>query len=400
MQLVTGLFTLAGATGILVTIPSALELLLVTTGALRRQTSLNTEANCNRSLAVIVPAHNEEKLVGRCVLSLREAAAKSPNISIVVVADNCTDNTADCARQAGARVLVRTNPENRGKGFALRFAFQELLKEPFTGFVIVDADSTVSANFFHEVSGSLASGAEALQTRYRVAPPLNTRRKQLMDVAFLAFNVLRPRGRDGYGLSAGILGNGFALSRQTLLDVPYSADSIVEDLEYHLLLVKAGKRVVFLDRATVYGDMPDDVEAQTSQRARWEGGRAAVMRMNAGALAIRVLKGQMRTLEPLLELLTLPLAYLFILAVALCAIPLGLFRFYGFFLSGLMIAHVCSSIALSGNAKSSFKGLLEAPMYLLWKVTKMTTIIKASRRETPWLRTKRSEDSRSEMRNV
>ena len=390
----------AGTVAALASLPGASELLLVTTGAIRRRPFKSATLPVNFSLAAVVPAHNEELLIASCVSSLMDSAAEGPKCSIIVVADNCTDSTALRAREAGARVLVRQNADQRGKGHALRFAFECLMDEGFDGFVVVDADSTVSGNLLSEIAKGLFNGADAIQTRYRVSKPLTSNRTKLMDVALLAFNVLRPRGRDGWGLSAGILGNGFALSRQTLLDVPYSAESIVEDLEYHLLLVQARKKVRFADAATVYGDMPEGDAAQSSQRARWEGGRVQIAKMWIPRLCADFFRARLWATEPLMELLTLPLAFLALLSLLLCAIPIGALRGYGCFLMLLVLTHVGSAIALGGDTKQSLAALASAPKYVFWKLTKIGTIIRSSRVNTKWLRTPRSGDSAPEAPHV
>ncbi len=387
---------------LLATVPGVVELLIVTTGAWRRRERPVAESAPDFSLAVIVPAHNEEALIGRCVASLLASAQAAPasRCTVVVVADNCADSTAVRAQAAGARVLVRENALQRGKGFALRFAFDSLMAEDFDGFLIVDADSVVSANLVGEIVRGLAGGSDAMQARYRVTPPLDSERKRLMDVALLAFNVLRPRGRSGWGLSAGILGNGFALSRSTLMTVPYSADSIVEDLEYHLMLVTARRKVDFSDSATVYGDMPNDPRAQESQRARWEGGRARVAMAWIPRLAARLLGGKWFLAEPLLELMTLPVANMAVLALLLCFLPGLLFRSYGLFVLCLLGVHVGSSVALGGNVRASLTALASAPAYVFWKLTRMGAILKSSRSEAQWLRTPRATDAKEEAPRV
>jgi cellulose synthase/poly-beta-1,6-N-acetylglucosamine synthase-like glycosyltransferase len=397
MDLLQGILLPLGAAATLATLPGAIELMLVTGGALIRRSLPAAAAIENFSLAVIIPAHNEEVLIGRCVTSLFASAKNGPRCTVAVVADNCTDATAEKARQAGARVLVRENAQLRGKGYALRFALDLLIAEGYDGFLIVDADSAVSENLVPEIARGLLAGADAMQARYRVMPPLDSERKRLMDVAFLAINVLRPKGRDGWGLSAGILGNGFALSRATLQAVPYSADSIVEDLEYHLLLVDAGKTVRFANAATVYGDIPNDEAAQLTQRARWEGGRARVAGMWIPKLAAQVLRGKFLVAEPLLELLTLPLAYLALISLALCAFPVAAFRDYGIFLLALLLAHVATAVGLSGNVRASAMALVSAPAYVFWKLTRMAAIVKSSRPGAQWTRTPRAGDGKAEV---
>ena len=397
MDLLREILLPVGAAATLATLPGALELMLVTGGALLRRALPSAAGIENFSLAVIIPAHNEEVLIARCVASLFASAKGGPRCTVAVVADNCTDATAEKARQAGARVLVRENAQLRGKGYALRFALDLLIAEGYDGFLIVDADSVVSPNLVPEIARGLLPGADAMQARYRVMPPLDSERKRLMDVAFLAINVLRPKGRDGWGLSAGILGNGFALSRATLQAVPYSADSIVEDLEYHLLLVDAGKTVRFANAATVYGDIPNDEAAQLTQRARWEGGRARVAGMWIPKLAAQVLRGKFLVAEPLFELLTMPLAYLALISLALCAFPVAAFRYYGIFLLAMLLAHVATAVGLSGNVRASAMALVSAPAYVFWKLTRMAAIVKSSRKGAQWTRTPRAGDGKPEV---
>ena len=389
IELLHQTFIIVGAAGVFITVPGVLELLLVTGGAFRPRILPNERTDHGFRLAAVIPAHNEEALVGACVASILSSAQAGPSCKIVVVADNCTDATATRASEAGARVLVRDDFQRRGKGYALRFAFDQLLEEGFDGFLIVDADSLVSRNLVQEISSSLIAGADAVQARYRAACPWDSLRKRLMDVALLAFNVLRPRGRDNWGISAGISGNGFALSGRTLRDVPYSAESIVEDLEYHLLLVNAGKRVRFADRATVYGVMPDDADAQSSQRARWEGGRLRVTRDWLPKLAAQIRRGRFSAVEPFFELLTLPLAYLATVSLLLCALPYGFFHWYGAAVLALLLTHVVGAIALGDEFWRDLMSLLAAPFYVAWKVTTLPAVFRSSSRKTEWLRTHR-----------
>ena len=117
-------------------------------------------------------------------------------------------------------------------------------------------------------------------------------RTRLMNVALMAFNVLRPRGRSRFGMSAGILGNGFGLSRACLERVPYTARSVVEDLEHHLELVKDGMRVEFVDDTWVKADFPVGERGADTQRARWEGGRFRMVREHAPRLLGEIVRGR------------------------------------------------------------------------------------------------------------
>lgn len=389
-------FTLAGILILIVTLPGTIELLLLTVGAivgkLNSSRSVNQETSDTSllKLGIVIPAHNEAGGITTCVKSILACQATGVDLQVVVIADNCTDDTALVAKEAGARVIVRIDPDNRGKGFALDMAFGRLLREGIEAFVVIDADTEVEPNFIAEMALAFRQGAEAVQCRYLVRNTQATYRTRLMNVALLAFNVLRPLGRNALGNSAGIYGNGFGLSANTLREIPYSARSVVEDLEYHLNLVKAGKKVKFLNSTTVRADMPAGGRAVHTQRSRWEGGRIRMMLDFAPGIIRDIASGQGRLLEPLLDLLLLPLAFHFLLLCALMLIPNPSLRLYAASSLALVILHVLSAVWIGGGNKSDVLALLAAPFYILWKITLVRSVVQSSRKKAEWVRTERA----------
>lgn len=343
-------------------------------------------------IAVVVPAHNEEAGIRACVQGLLACDPGAGAFAVVVVADNCTDATAAQATAAGAQVLVRTDSQRRGKGYALDYAFRQLLPQGFDAVLVVDADTRVEPSLITEFQRLFAAGADAVQCRYQVDNPQASLRARLMHVAWLAFNVLRPRGRERWGLSVGLLGNGFGLTRETLAVVPYEAASVTEDLEYHLRLVRAGRRVRFADAATVWSPAPTGGRAAASQRARWEGGRFRMIRELAPPLAREAVLGQPRLLEPLLELLLLPLAYHVFLLLAALALPLAWSRAYALAGLALVVLHVAAAIVVGRGGWRDLLALAAAPFYMLWKLTLVKALTRSARRDAEWVRTER-EDS-------
>jgi len=390
MEWLTVAWTAAGTAAAILSLPGTGELTVLTLGAaLPKQRNHARELKSRWRLAVIVPAHNEEANIRDCVQSIALAKRSDWEVEIVVIADNCDDRTAEVAASVGVRVLVRRHATLRGKGYALDFAFNTLLTEGFNAFLIVDADSAVASNFLIETGQLLREGADAVQCRYLVKNSADSIRTRLMSIALRAFNVLRPRGRDHLGLSCGIYGNGFGLRRETLQEVPYLASSVVEDLEYHLALVRSGKRVRFVNAATVFSEMPTGGKGVATQRARWEGGRFRMLREKAPGLLGEVLSGRVRALEPLLDLLLLPLAFhVFLLAVA-ASTPWTPARTAG--LGGLFIVlvHLTMAIAMTGGEWRDAVALLAAPFYILWKLLLIPLLIRNSRANTVWVRTVR-----------
>lgn len=378
----------AGAGAAVLTLPGTIELLALTIGALLPARRAKA-ADLPLRLAALVPAHNEEANVAETVTSLRACTPSPGEFSVVVIADNCTDATAERAREAGARVIERNDAERRGKGYALDYAFGILLAEGYDAVAVVDADTVVEKNFAVEMHVLMADGADAAQCGYLVKNADESRRTRLMNVALMAFNVLRPRGRAGWGWSCGILGNGFALSRRTLEAVPYDARSVVEDLEYHLRLVRRGRRVRFAGGTIVRAEMPAGGRGAETQRARWDGGRFGMIRMMAPALAREVASGKLRLIEPLLELLLLPLAFHVLLLFAALVAPYAPARIYA--AAGLTVValHLFAALVVGGGGWRDVAALATAPFYILWKVALLPRMFRAARSDAAWVRTER-----------
>jgi 1,2-diacylglycerol 3-beta-glucosyltransferase len=230
--------------------------------------------NFTRHFALVVPAHNEATGIVDTIRSLRLLDYPVDKFDIVVIADNCTDATAELARATGVTVVERFDDARRSKGFALADVFPKVLHDPRVDvIVVIDADTQVDVNLLSALSARFAGGAHAAQADYQVANPEGGWRTELMSVAFTCFHEVRSMGRERLGLSAGLRGNGMAFSRFALETVPHEAASLVEDLEHGIALAKAGIRVAYVHEAHVRAEMPVDDDAAASQRKRWENGR-------------------------------------------------------------------------------------------------------------------------------
>jgi 1,2-diacylglycerol 3-beta-glucosyltransferase len=234
---------------------------------------------------VVVPAHDEEAMLPLLLDALARLTYPKELYDIIVVADNCHDRTAGIADARGARVLERTDPERRGKGYALSWAFGGLLKEGrHDAFVILDADSEPTPGLLAHLDAALQDGARAAQAYCAVGNGTESWRAALMagDLALVHF--LRPLGRKALGASAGLQGNGMCLTREVLDAVPWNAVSATEDQEYHLRLVRSGIRVVFVPEAQVPTVMQVTMRAARTQELRWEGGRFRLARRHIRSL--------------------------------------------------------------------------------------------------------------------
>lgn len=372
------------------TLPLVVELLMLTCaswfytdpkGESRKQSSRSFR------LAVVIPAHNEESRVGRCVGSLR--ASEGTAASIFVIAHNCTDSTAIEAERAGARVVILDDPNQIGKGYALRHGLSVASEELYDAVLVIDADSVVTPNLLKTVVLRFCSGARVLQCRYGALNPEANERTRLMSLALLAFNVVRPRGRARLGLSAGIFGNGFGISRDVITKCPFGANSVVEDLEYHLALVRSGEKVEFIDSASVFGEMPAADQGAATQRGRWEGGRLRMAREALPQLLRDVMCGRTRFVEPLLDLAALPLAFEVVaLAVALL-VPIAWLREYAIAAIGVIGIHILTALRYAPASSDGIALMIAIPRFIAWKIAMVPGIWRASRPNAAWERTQR-----------
>jgi cellulose synthase/poly-beta-1,6-N-acetylglucosamine synthase-like glycosyltransferase len=348
---------------------------------------------------VVVPAHDEETGIAATVHSLRAVDYPPDLRRIVVVADNCRDATAARAREAGARVIERTDPDRRGKGYALALAFSWSLSDGFADAIaVVDADTVVTGNLLAAFAARLESGAVAVQARYGVRNAGASWRTRLLAIAFALFHDLRSIARERLRCSAGLRGNGMCFGVQLLRDVPHDAFSIVEDVEYGIRLGLAGHRVHFAAEAEVLGEMVPGADASRSQRRRWEGGRLRLARAHLPTLVRRGLSQRDRVLLDLAaDLAVPPLAFLGASAVGGLALALVARWAAGGpmaapWLWGASLVALCLYVArgwwLSSTGLAGLLSLARAPAYLAWKIGLALSRRDPAARE--WVRTERS----------
>jgi 1,2-diacylglycerol 3-beta-glucosyltransferase len=265
---------------------------------------------------VVIPAHDEEAVLGLLLGALSRVTYPRDLYEVIVVADNCGDATARIARARGASVLERSDPAHRGKGHALRWALAGLVREArHDAYVILDADSQPAPDLLLHLDAALQDGAVAAQAYCVVGNAGESWRTALMagDLALVHF--LRPLARRRLGTSAGLQGNGVCLTRKVLEAVPWEAVSVAEDHEYHLRLVRAGIRVIFVPEAEVPTVMQARMRDARAQELRWEGGRFRLARIQVPGLLAeawrqRSWRRSWMCLETALDLTTPPFALL------------------------------------------------------------------------------------------
>jgi 1,2-diacylglycerol 3-beta-glucosyltransferase len=383
---------LAGLTG---------YLLLLTGAALLGRKSPPPDAERRRRFALLVPAHNEASTIGRLLASTRLLEYPAGRFDVYVVADNCTDSTADVARAAGAQVEERTDQAARGKGYALRWLLARLRERGgrYDAYVIIDADTVVAPDLLTRMDAHFSAGSQVVQVYYTVLNVGDSPLAALRYVALAALHYLRPLGRRRLGLSCGLKGNGMGFQASVLEQYGWEWFTLAEDVEFHLALVAAGLRVDFIPETAVLADMPVTFAQAESQNERWERGRVEMLRERGVGLVLDGLRRRDPVrLDAVAEQLIPPLSVPFALGGALLAGGL-LFRsrlttVLALFSLGGQTGYVLAGLALVGAPWRVYQSLAYAPGYIGWKLWLYARSIMA-RGDAAWVRTARTPEETS-----
>ena len=350
---------------------------------------------------IVIPAHDEEGAIGATVRSCQALDYDPGLFSIYVIADNCTDATAVEAREAGALVIERSDPNLRSKGHALDYFFTQIPEgRPDAGHdatVLIDADTVVDPSLLKVFDRALSEGKDWLQGYYTVRNPDASWRTRMMTYAFSLANGVWMLGLDALGLGVGLKGNGMCFSTAGLRRVPWKAHGLVEDMEFALTLRTLGERVHFEPEARVFGEMVSrGGSGAASQRRRWEAGRRSLRGKFAGQIANSKALGLYTKVSYLVDLYFPPLATLAVGVVAassihfLAAIDFRFLPVSGTLLPihaammAIFVVYAASPTMVMGLPARYLASLLVLPYYVAWKV-----VVALGRSPKAWVRTPR-----------
>lgn len=240
------------------------------------------------SFALVVAAHNEESVIKYIVESLKKLDYDSEKYKIFVIADNCTDNTAKYAREAGAEVHERFNDSLRGKGFALEWMFERLyaMDEQFDNICIFDADNVVSRNFLKEINIQHNKGYKVVQGNIESKNPYDSWISTAYSVSFWSIGKMFQQARYNINLTCQLSGTGFSINVDLLKKLGWGATCLTEDMEFTAKLALNGERVGWAHKAYVFDEKPIDFVPSWRQRKRWMQGHADV----ASRFTVKLLK--------------------------------------------------------------------------------------------------------------
>ncbi|HEX4049382.1 MAG TPA: glycosyltransferase family 2 protein [Steroidobacteraceae bacterium] len=346
-------------------------------------------------VAVLVPAHNEAGAVAATVHSILPQLRRGDRL--LVVADNCSDDTPAVAAAAGAEVIERRNLEQRGKGFALDFGVQHLAQRAPDVLIIVDADCLVGAGAIDRLAGQCAARGRPIQGRYLMRlPPGAGPLRRIAQFAWLVRNEVRPRGLLRVGLPCQLMGSGMAFPWKHVVGGRLASGHLVEDLKLGLELAAAGSAPLFCPTALVSSVFPASAAGAEGQRRRWEHGHLSVLLSHGPKLLMRALaRADVAAFALTMDLLVPPVALLSLLTGAVWLMDLLAAALLGNRVPllaasvtlGLLMASVLLAWLRFGRDIVSLGTLLLAGAYALGKLPLYVRFIVA--RQVDWVRSRR-----------
>ncbi|BAU10063.1 hypothetical protein LEP3755_05430 [Leptolyngbya sp. NIES-3755] len=346
-------------------------------------------------VAVLIPAHNEETGLGITLSDVKTQLKFGDRL--IVVADNCTDATADIARQHGAIVLEREDLTHRGKGYALDYGLRYLADEPPDVVIVIDADCRVEKDAIAILTETAIGQNRPAQATYLMKKPAQPRAKDSVSAfAFTMKNLVRPLGLWRLGLPCLLTGTGMAFPWTAIQAVNFASGHLVEDMKLSVDLTIAGYPPVYCPAARVIGTLPRQSSATQSQRTRWEHGHLQSILVYVPALIKAAIeKFNLAAIVLAIELSVPPLS-LFVMSwigVSTIAILWGILS--GFWMAGILaivagvflFSTVLAAWSKFGREDLPLRELLAIPLYILWKIPVYLQFL--IRPQRAWIRTAR-----------
>ena len=242
----------------------------------RKEKELITDKK--HTFAMFVAAHNEQSVIGNMVESLVNLEYDKGLYDIYVIADNCTDNTAEAARNSGAIVLERSEEGERGKGHALDWAFNKVFEgeAQYDAVCVFDADNIANKHFLTHMNTRLCQGYQAVQGYIETKNPYDTWITASYLITFSCLNKLHQTARYNIGFPNQLSGTGFAIKTEVLKKYGWGATCLAEDMEFTMKLMLNNVLVGWAEKAIVYDEKPLTLSQSWKQRTRWMQGHADV----------------------------------------------------------------------------------------------------------------------------
>ncbi|WGS17354.1 MULTISPECIES: glycosyltransferase [unclassified Bradyrhizobium] len=347
------------------------------------------------SVAILVPAHDEEQNIEATLLRIRQDLA--PGDRLLVVADNCSDRTAPLAARAGAEILVRSNPERRGKGFALAAGLRHLTATPPEVVVFIDADCQINRHGIDLLARACATADSPIQCLdLMVAHPDSPGAPRLAEFAWRIKNDFRPNGYARLGLPCQLRGTGMAVPWAQINPDLFATELLAEDIFLGLELAIQGHPARFFRGARVTSYFPDTQSGQVQQKHRWVQGHLGLIRSHLPRLIFQAWKKRdLRLLALAADLAVPPLGMLAIADMVLLAVSLLYLAAVGIraplacsaFELAVFAFPLVSAWYVSGRDLIGFREVAQVPRHMIMVMRTALALARGDR--TQWVRADR-----------
>ena len=346
----------------------------------------------------IIPAHNEEKVVVNLIESLKKLDYPKDLYDIYVIADNCTDKTAEVAKKAGAIVYERFDEAHKTKGHALQWFLAQKIEEdaPYDAFCIFDADNIVDENFLKVMNKKLCQGEEVVQGYKDIKNPSDSWVSAGYAIFYWTMHRFYHLARYNIGLSPLMNGTGFMVKFDVIKPQGWNTKTLTEDIEFSLKRIIEGKKLGWARDAIVYDEQPVGFKQSWTQRSRWTVGHMQCLKEYTKPLAEAVVKNKtVMNFDGLLYMLgTTPMLILTMVLVIVNIVLFATGAMSGLDFSIQMLKYIIPTLLVlpfmglvvlyleKKPIKPMIKGLLTYPIFMgSWLLINIKCLFK---RDTEW----------------
>ena len=383
--------------------------LIISACALIRFKEKTIIKNKKHKFMLIVPAHNEANVVGNLIESLNSLDYPKELYDVYLIADNCTDDTAEIGKKLNAKVYERFDEERKTKGFALQWFLAKKIEEnaDYDAFCVFDADNVVDKNFLNAMNKKLCQGEEVVQGYRDIKNPTDSWISAGYAIFYWMMNRFYHLARYNLGLSPLINGTGFMVDFNLIKPTGWDTITLTEDIEFSLKNIAQGRKLGWATDAVVYDEQPTEFMQSWSQRSRWSVGHLQCLKYYTKDLAEGVL--EYRTLmnfDGLLYILGLPMMLMSFLLIGVntamyliggMTTGVLIFNYFKYILVTLFVPILTAIFVLiieKRPIRPMLKGLILYPVFMgSWIVINIKCMIKPN---TKWEKIEHEKDVKIE----
>ncbi|MGN1301033.1 MAG: glycosyltransferase family 2 protein [Clostridia bacterium] len=355
------------------------------------------KTNKKHKFMAIIPAHNEAAVIANLVESLKAQDYPQELLDIYVIADNCTDNTAEIARDAGAIVYERFDATKKTKGYAMQWFLKQKIEEnaDYDAFCVFDADNVAMPDFIKNMNKKLCQGEEVVQGYRDIKNPTDNWISAGYALFYWTMHRFYHLARYNVGLSPLLNGTGFMVKFDVIKPDGWNTQTLTEDIEFSLINMCQGRKLGWATDAVVYDEQPTDFKQSWSQRMRWSVGHIQCFKIYTKQLAKNTIKNKkLVTFDGLLYLMGMPLL---VITLSLILLNVAIFTGHGmtgaellwnigkYVIATFLLTPITAAFTMvldKRKIKPMLKGLLCYPLFLgSWILINIKALIKPN---TTW----------------